>query len=58
MKTELMRQQENAIKAVMEAEEMRLSRELVANAKLARRDFAWVLHPEETLLTFLRAYLE
>jgi hypothetical protein len=45
-------------RTVKEAEEQRLLRELAANAKLARRDFAWVLHPEESLMPFLRAYLE
>jgi hypothetical protein len=45
-------------RTVTEAEEMRFIRELAANGKLARRDFAWVLHPEETLLPLLSAYLE
>ena len=45
-------------RTVKEDEGMRLIQELTANGKLARRDFPWVLHPEETLLPFLQAYLE
>ncbi len=45
-------------RTVKEAEELRLIEELTANEKLASRDFAWVLHPEETLVPFLQAYLE
>jgi hypothetical protein len=45
-------------RTVTEAEEMRLKEDIAANAKLSSRDFPWILHPEETLLPFLRAYLE
>jgi hypothetical protein len=45
-------------RTVMEAEETRLLVRIAANSKLARRDYPWVLHPEETLMPFLRAYLE
>jgi hypothetical protein len=31
--------------------------EAAANAKLRRRDFAWVLYPEATLRPFLQGFL-
>jgi hypothetical protein len=40
-----------------EAERERVRSEVEANAILQRRDYAWVLYPEETLRPFLQRFL-
>ena len=43
---------------VAEAESARVRSEVDANAILQRRDYAWVLYPEETLRPFLTQFLK
>ena len=41
-----------------EAELARVRAEVAANEVLRRRDYAWVLYPEETLRPFLQRFLD
>jgi hypothetical protein len=43
---------------IAEAELARVRSEVDANAILQRRDYAWVLYPEEMLREFLTAFLK